>query len=85
MVRPVQAISLNLDRERPGTTYPQGNLYPLNRELIAYILDNFPRAAQRIPGSVVQFMHRLLDYAAEHDIITLTSDVAQPLLWPNAD
>ena len=76
----IKLVQSYLDRERAGTTYPQGSLYPLNRELIAYILDNFPRAAQRTPRSVVQFMHRLLDYAAEHDITALTPDVAQPLL-----
>lgn len=76
----IKLVQSYLDRGRSGTTYPQGNLYPLNRELIAYVLDHFPRSAQRTPRSVVQFMHRLLDYAAEHDITVLTPEVAQPLL-----
>jgi len=76
----VKLVQFYLDCGREGTAYPQGQFSPFSRDLIAYVLDNFPRSAQRTPRNVVQFMHRLLNYAAEHGITALTPDVAQPLL-----
>ncbi len=76
----IKLVQFYLDREREGTGHEMGDIYPLSRELIAYILNNFPRAAQRTPRNVVQFMHRLLNHAAENNVTALTPGIAEPLL-----
>lgn len=76
----LKLVQFYLDQEREGTAYPQGDLYPFSRDVIDYILRRFPKPAQRTPRNLIQFMYLLLNYAAEHGITTLTSEVADPLL-----
>ncbi len=76
----VKLVQFYLDHEREGTVYQQGDLFPFNRELIAYILEHFPRAAQRTPRNLIQFMYRLLNRAAENQVTELTPGTIEPWL-----
>lgn len=79
----VKVVQSYFDRERKNSDFKhirKGDLKPLNRELLSYVLDNLPPSAPRTPRSLIQFLHRLLDHAAQYKVEDITPEITQSLL-----
>ena len=63
----VKLVQFYFDREREGSSIKRvkpGEIKPLTRELLHYVLDQFPANIQKTPRNLIQFLNRLLDYVA---------------------
>jgi hypothetical protein len=79
----VKLVQFYFDREREGASIKrvkQGDIRPLDKELLRYILEHFPANVQKTPRNLIQFLHRLFDYAAQNKIPSLSIELTQSLL-----
>lgn len=79
----VKLVQFYFDREREDAGLRKGrrgDIKPLSRELLSYVLEKFPSNAQRTPRNVIQFLHRLLNHAAEENLEQITEETVGVLL-----
>ena len=79
----VKLVQFYFDHEREGSSIKRvkpGDIKPLDRKLLNYVLEQFPSNIQKTPRNLIQFLHRLLDYIACNNIIDINEEVVQTLL-----
>lgn len=79
----VKLVQFYFERERRGSSIKkvkQGDIKPLSKELLNYILIQFPAHIQRTPRNLIQFLYRLFDYAARNSITDFNEELIQTVL-----
>jgi hypothetical protein len=77
----LKLVQFYLDRDRSSIKgIKRGDLKPLNKNILRYILQTFPANVQKTPRNLIQFLHRLLDHAARNNITTISEEMAEELI-----
>ena len=76
----IKLVQFYFDRERGGSSSIKevrlGDIKPLNKNLLRYVLENLPANVQKTPRNLIQFLHRLFDYAARNNIKAFSEELA---------
>lgn len=74
-------VQFYFNRERRTTQFEkETKTDPLTVEAIEYILERLPAGVQPTPRNVIQFLHNLLNYAAENQICDFDAELLSDLL-----
>lgn len=79
----VKLLQFYFNREREGSSIKRvkaGDIRPLDKNILRYILQNLPANVQKTPRNLIQFLHRLFDHAARNNKRTINEKLVQELV-----
>jgi hypothetical protein len=79
----VKLVRFYFDRERKGSSIKgvkSGSIRPLDKTILGYILEHLPPNVQKTPRNLIQFLHRLFDYAAQNSIPKIDEELAEQVI-----
>jgi hypothetical protein len=80
----IKLVQFYFDRERARSSsikhVKSGDIKPLNKNLLRYVLENLPANVQKTPRNLIQFLHRLFDYAARNNIKAFSEELVGKLI-----
>jgi hypothetical protein len=79
----IKLVQFYFDRERERSSLKRvrfGDVKPLSKDILSHVLSNLPANVQKTPRNLIQFLHRLFDYAAQTNTEVIDKELVEQLM-----
>jgi Holliday junction resolvasome RuvABC ATP-dependent DNA helicase subunit len=79
----IKLVQFYFDRERERSSLKRvrsGDVKPLSKDILDHVLSTLPANVQKTPRNLIQFLHRLFDYAAQTNTEVIDKELVEQLI-----